>query len=247
MNLTAEIERLAALHAAGSLTDDEFVKAKAALLSGRGGGQDPSVVRTLLQEQRRATAVDELDRAWEQEKDGYMMTRRTGKVVDRDGAVVYRWRPTRGVSLLIGYLITVVGLSWTVRALSMRSAFAPFPGSSSVQSPVYIDPGTDADPFRGGTPAGFVTIDPKFLQVGRTSDRSFDVLPWFGIAFVVYGLWFGFQGYTRAEGYEAGLARYQRRRAALLSGRDDPEPAEADESGWEGGGDEGDGGGDAGT
>lgn len=192
MDLLAELERLAALHASGALTDDEFAAAKAALLGRRraDGEADSTaaadalaISRQQLEELRRANAVAQLDREWDIERESYTVTGYQGGG-DVHAGRPYRYRPTRGGSVVGGVVTTVFGIIWTAGACSMSSM---------------------ADGF-GGTPVGGFA----------------GLFPLFGIVFVLFGVWSSMNAYDKADSYEDAEADYQHRRAMLLAGRRDP-------------------------
>ncbi|HEV3256358.1 MAG TPA: SHOCT domain-containing protein [Gemmataceae bacterium] len=120
MNIADEIRKLEELHRSGALTNEEFAKAKAAVLAGaqspagpanhevvsRPGGQ---VVSDQLAEIRLQNEVARLDREWELERERYMVTSRYGA----------RYVPSRGMSILTGAVVVGFGIIWTALASSM--------------------------------------------------------------------------------------------------------------------------------
>jgi len=132
MSLPSELERLVALHASGKLSNDEFSAAKAALLSAGTSGQagdirdqprsavaDEDDKRRIdnpqLEELKRANAIAELDREWALKRESFMMTGQ------HEGGYPYRYRPTRGGSIVGGVVILIFGVFWTKMAASVSS------------------------------------------------------------------------------------------------------------------------------
>jgi hypothetical protein len=110
MSMADELRKLQDLHAAGTLSDDEFAAAKATVLAG--GHPDTPADGNLdghLEEIKRQNDVAQLDREWAMERERYMVPGRYG----------YRYVPNRGMSLLGGLLVTGFGILWTVMAASM--------------------------------------------------------------------------------------------------------------------------------
>jgi hypothetical protein len=93
MNLTEALHQLADLHAAGSLTDDEFAAAKARLLASATDASQPETASKRQIELLRAeAAIARLDREWQIEREKYMTSGNFG----------YRMMPSKTTSILIG-------------------------------------------------------------------------------------------------------------------------------------------------
>jgi hypothetical protein len=120
MSMADELRKLQDLHAAGTLSDDEFAAAKAtALASGQTDAPADRVVEGHLAEIKHQNDVAQLDREWAMERERYMVAGRYG----------YRYLPSRGMSLLGGIVVCGFGLLWTVMAASMGApAFFPLFG-----------------------------------------------------------------------------------------------------------------------
>src|SRR5262245_164413 len=106
MSIVDDLRELYDLHARGGLTDEEFTRAKAALLDGGGGGRE---MQQQLDELRLETELTRLDREWERERESYMITGRYG----------YRHAPTPGLSIVPGVLVAGFGIILTVMASAM--------------------------------------------------------------------------------------------------------------------------------
>jgi hypothetical protein len=118
MSLAEEIKKLEELRWNGTLTDDEFARAKAALLArmddapeSAKDGEASGNLAAHLAEVRYQNELARIDREWEIEKEKYMVTGKHG----------IRHIPTvaagRGVSIIGG----VFGLFWTLIAFSITS------------------------------------------------------------------------------------------------------------------------------
>ncbi len=209
MSLATELERLATLHASGTLSNDEFSAAKAALigdgLSGQAGDtlaparsvrsdedEERRIVRLQLEELKRANAIAELDHEWALQRKSFMMTGR------HDGGRPYRYRPTRGGGVVRGVVIMIFGVLWTIKTASMSSM-------ASNVSPLQSMPFSPVQPMDGGG-----------------MDLFSSLFPMFGVLFILFGLWVSYWEYTQAGALESAEEVYHRRRAALLAGQDDP-------------------------
>ena len=124
MTLPDELRKLQDLHRSGALTDEEFAAAKAAVLAGRPGGNEPATdeaMREQLEEIKLQNEVARLDREWELDRGRYLITGRYGN----------RYLPSKGMSVLGGVVIAAFGIFWTVMAASevggFGGAFALFP------------------------------------------------------------------------------------------------------------------------
>jgi hypothetical protein len=111
MNIADELRKLQDLHQSGALTDQEFAAAKAAVLAGeaRGAEPEPGVMQQHLDEIRLQNEVARLDREWELEREQYVITGRYG----------YRYLPNKTMSVIMGVVIVVFGIFWTVMAFGM--------------------------------------------------------------------------------------------------------------------------------
>lgn len=119
MSLSDEIRKLQELHQTGALTDEEFARAKAGVLSAGPFTIDSVQTAPLgehLQQIRLQNEIERLDREWEFEREKYMITGRYGR----------RRVPSDGGSLLAALLVGGFGGAWTIFALSM-GAPAVFP------------------------------------------------------------------------------------------------------------------------
>src|SRR4051794_35230267 len=109
MSLVDELTKLEELRRSGALTDAEFAQAKAALLA---GASAPAAADRPLQEHlaevKRQNELAEIDRAWQIERQQYLITDRYGR-----GQV-----PTPAMGVLTAVLGGMFGLFWTVMAAS---------------------------------------------------------------------------------------------------------------------------------
>ncbi len=101
-HLSDEIIRLQELHASGVLTDDEFARAKAAVIA---QGDDAS---DSLSQIRFESELARVDREWELERETYMVTGKYGA----------RHVPSEGGGLVAIFLGGGFMLFWTVTAYS---------------------------------------------------------------------------------------------------------------------------------
>lgn len=115
MDLADELRRLEELHRRGALTDEEFARAKAAVLA----GSTPAPARLSDQpaDLRREHELARLDREWERERDRYLVTGRSGA----------RYVPSVATSLVTGVIAVGFGLLWTAMAASLMNGLGPFP------------------------------------------------------------------------------------------------------------------------
>jgi hypothetical protein len=111
MDLAEELRKLEELHRSGALTDEEFARAKAALLNGPPGA-DNAALREEVAQLRRENAVARLDHDWERQRERYLVTGRYGR----------RYLPTPGISILTGAAVVGFGVLWTVLAYNMGMA-----------------------------------------------------------------------------------------------------------------------------
>ena len=112
MSLSDEIRNLQELRDSGVLTEEEFARAKATVLSSPSppaSGDDQAALQHHLQQIQRQNELDRLDREWEMEREQYL-------IADKYGA---RHVPTEGGSLVGAIVIGGFGLFWTITAASM--------------------------------------------------------------------------------------------------------------------------------
>ena len=108
MNISDELERLQTLLRNGTLTQQEFEQAKQRVLN-----ESPvNVPVQHLEAIKAQNEVAQLDRAWELERENYMITGRYGS----------RHIPTRTSSVFGGLFIVGFGIFWTIIALGMTLA-----------------------------------------------------------------------------------------------------------------------------
>jgi hypothetical protein len=124
MSLAEEIKRLEDLRWNGTLTDEEFARAKAALLAkleqpGDAKSESGGAVAAQLAEVRYQNELERIDREWQIEKEKYMVADKYGR----------RHIPTAGAGKGIALVGGVFGTFWTIMALSITSGapdFGPF-------------------------------------------------------------------------------------------------------------------------
>jgi hypothetical protein len=125
MGIADELQKLHDLHAAGALNNDEFARAKEALL-----GQPAPDVQDQLAEITRHQEVERIDREWEQERERYLVTgSQGGSYVNgrHVGGYPVRYIPTRTNSVVSGVLAAGFGLIWMIFTASIGGgAFALF-------------------------------------------------------------------------------------------------------------------------
>ena len=117
MGIADELQKLHDLHAAGALTDEEYARAKEALLAKPAPG-----VQDQLEDIARHQHAQELDRQWERERQQYMVSgTQGGQWVDGKhvGGYPVRYVPTKGSSLAAGVLAAVFGVVWMIVVGSM--------------------------------------------------------------------------------------------------------------------------------
>jgi hypothetical protein len=110
MNLVEELQKLEQLYHNGSLSADEFARAKQTLLTNN-AQQDLSQLNKEVQ-------LSRLDREWELEQQRYMVTGRYGR----------QHVPTVGGAIASIVMIGLFGTFWTVTSYSMTSASPSFGG-----------------------------------------------------------------------------------------------------------------------
>jgi hypothetical protein len=125
MGIADELQKLHDLHATGALTDEEYARAKEALLS-----RPAADVQDQLEDIARHQHAQEIDRQWEQERQQYMVGgTQGGQWVDgrHVGGYPVRYVPTKGMSVVSGVLAAVFGGIWMIFTASIGfGAFALF-------------------------------------------------------------------------------------------------------------------------
>jgi hypothetical protein len=133
MGLADELWKLQEMHQRGELSDDEYARAKAAVLAGTApaeGGQLEELSRQMDDVARRQEVAD-IDRAWDRECENYMATGTSGGTHDAQGHYVggtpYRYIPTPGGSIGMGVFAAIAGVIWMVFAAGIGAgSFALF-------------------------------------------------------------------------------------------------------------------------
>lgn len=126
MSLTDELQKLEQLRQNGTLTDDEFARAKSLLLTTPAPNVIPAV-ETQLSHLRHLSELERIDREWGIERRQY-------EVVGRHGR---RYIPSTGESLATILIGGSLGALWTAGAMVTLSA-------TSAISPQFSDPANDA-------------------------------------------------------------------------------------------------------
>jgi hypothetical protein len=109
VNIADELRKLQDLHQSGGLSDEEFARAKRAVLERAEGGEPAAgAVQEQLEHLRQQNELLQLDQDWERERERYMVTGRYGR----------RYLPSKGMSVLGGVMITGFGILWTIFAAS---------------------------------------------------------------------------------------------------------------------------------
>jgi hypothetical protein len=94
MSLADEIKKLEELHRSGALTNEEFVKAKVAIIEATAGDTTTGNFAAQLGEIRHQAELSRIDREWEIEKEQYKIT----------GGYGARYLPTKGMGFaFIGF------------------------------------------------------------------------------------------------------------------------------------------------
>lgn len=115
MRLIDELDKLSKLHASGALTDDEFAAAKAKVIEGHAAGQPASTgIEDQLLVIAQQNEVAELDREWEIARKSYMVPGKYG----------HRHIPSQVGSVVVGVVIGLFGVFWTVFAFGITGAMA---------------------------------------------------------------------------------------------------------------------------
>jgi Short C-terminal domain len=116
MNLADELKKLDDLRWRGTLTDDEFQRAKERLLS---EAPAPAPVATPRDVEEADDELTRLDRAWGAERQQHVTIGRNGQPIDPDG-----------INPLVPMVfVGVFGVFWTAMAISITSGapdFGPF-------------------------------------------------------------------------------------------------------------------------
>jgi len=117
MSIADELRKLQELHEQGGLTDEEFATAKAQVLVNQ--ATPDAVLQEHLEEIKEQNDVAALDRAWAAERERYMVTGRYGN----------RYIPNKASSLMVGFIVAIGGMMWTIMAENMGApAFFPIFG-----------------------------------------------------------------------------------------------------------------------
>ena len=118
MSLAEEIKKLEDLRWNGTLTDEEFARAKAALIAKLEDEAEPghkgeaaAAVAGQLAEVRYQNELARIDREWEAEQEKYMIANKYG----------VRHLPTKGQGVAVAAVVGVFGLFWTIMAFSITS------------------------------------------------------------------------------------------------------------------------------
>jgi hypothetical protein len=114
MDLAEELRQLEDLHRTGGLTDEEYARAKAAVLAGAPPApppQDPAV-NEQLRLLRLQNELAQLDHGWERQRQQYLVTGRYGQ----------RTIPTPVLSILTGVAVVGAGVVWTALTLGLGDA-----------------------------------------------------------------------------------------------------------------------------
>jgi hypothetical protein len=112
MGIADELTKLEELRRRGALSESEFARAKAAILSGAGSASDTSLGRHVsdqLAEVRYQNELAQIDREWQIESDRYLIADRAGR----------RTIPTAGMGVAMALIGGVGGLIWTIFAASI--------------------------------------------------------------------------------------------------------------------------------
>ncbi|HVK05640.1 MAG TPA: SHOCT domain-containing protein [Armatimonadaceae bacterium] len=111
MGVADELERLASLHREGTLTDEEFARAKQAVISGGSPSGTAAagagvIAGTHLEALRHQNELERLDREWDRERERYMVRGKYGT----------RYVPSRGMAIGMGVVSGVFGIFWMLLA-----------------------------------------------------------------------------------------------------------------------------------
>jgi hypothetical protein len=125
VSLVDELQKLQDLHRSGALSDEEFARAKKALLEGPSASPaDPQLGRHLsdqLAEVHYQNELAQIDREWQMEREKYLLTDRYGR----------RQVPTPGMGIGVAVVGGVFGLFWTIVAIALTGS-APDVGPFSI-------------------------------------------------------------------------------------------------------------------
>ncbi len=191
MNLIDEIKQLQELHDNGTLTDEEFVSAKAVLLSVPAEAvaqPDNTAIEQELARLRLQSDLDRLDREWDREREKFATIGKNGKRYFPDSEGSYAGAGAFGFIGVIFFCM--IGLSGQDRV---------------VRNPVLDSPNLWMN--QNGT------ISPTIVQHDYTGNIGVGLcgLVFFiGIAVMVY-----LQRQSRVEEYQSALANYHHRRRML--------------------------------
>lgn len=110
MGIGDQLHKLDELRRQGTISEEEFLLAKQKVLA------EPAtdIHEGRLSDISLQNEIMQLDRAWELERENYMVTGRYGS----------RHIPTKGSSLFGGIIVAVFGAFWTVMAFSITGAGA---------------------------------------------------------------------------------------------------------------------------
>ena len=111
MGIGDQLQKLDDLRRRGALSEEEFLIAKQKLLAEPAEGVEDDRFAEL----KAQNDVLQLDRAWELERENYMMTGRYG----------HRYIPGKSSSVLGGIFLAGFGVLWTIVTFSMASGGAP--------------------------------------------------------------------------------------------------------------------------
>jgi hypothetical protein len=121
MNLADELSKLQQLHQNGALTDEEYARAKDAVLA-RAEESSPderSAVQRQLDQMQRQQALLRLDQDWDRERASYLMRGKHGQF----------YPPSKFLSVAVGIFVAIFGIIWTMGTLSLGApGFFPFFG-----------------------------------------------------------------------------------------------------------------------
>ena len=120
MSIADDLVKLEELRRGGALTEEEFARAKEAVLAGDArpdvlidGDQAGAALAGHLSEVREQNELARIDREWEMERERYMVHGRYGR----------RDIPTPVGSIVMALVVGGFGVFWTVMAFSMSSGF----------------------------------------------------------------------------------------------------------------------------
>ena len=125
MSLADDLTKLEELRRTGALSDAEFAQAKAKLLAGASPPADSAVVEKLgaqLAETRYQNELARIDREWQIECEGYMITGKYGR----------RYIPTVGMGLVVAVISGFCGVFMVFMSLKIKNRFLHEDGMSTV-------------------------------------------------------------------------------------------------------------------